>query len=317
MQLITPSFSLLTNFANAHAKSAKNRPISYSSLHPFAPLGKKSVKAHNHSPKFLDLLCMHSKFEAKPKKYNMNILVCISHVPDTTAKINFTADGTALDPAGVQFVINPYDEFGLTKALHIKEAQGANITVLNVGGPETEPTLRKALAIGADTAVRINATPTDAITVAQNIKNHISANAYDLILCGQESIDYNGGQVPAMLAAMLELPFVNACVGLDLSGSEATAKAEIDGGHATYKATLPLVIGGKKGLVEEKDLRIPNMRGIMTARTKPLAVEEGTNGGATSAKSFAKPASKSAVTMVDADNIDELVRLLHEEAKAI
>jgi electron transfer flavoprotein beta subunit len=247
----------------------------------------------------------------------MNILVCISHVPDTTAKINFTADGSALDANGVQFVINPYDEFGLTKALHIKEAQGGTITVLNVGGPETEPTLRKALAIGADSAVRINATPTDAITVAQNIKNHIQANSYDLILCGQESIDYNGGQVPAMLAAMLNLPFVNACVGLDLNGNEATAKAEIDGGHATLKANLPMVIGGKKGLVEEKDLRIPNMRGIMTARTKPLSVEEGSNGGLTKAANFAKPAAKGSTTMVDAGNVEELVRLLHEEAKAI
>ena len=247
----------------------------------------------------------------------MNILVCISHVPDTTAKINFTADGSALDPAGVQFVINPYDEFGLTKALHIKEAQGATITVLNVGGPKTEPTLRKALAIGADQAVRINATPTDAITVAKSIKNHIQANAYDLIICGQESIDYNGQQVPAMVAAFLDLPFVNACVGLDINGGSATAKAEIDGGHASYSCSLPMVVGGKKGLVEEKDLRIPNMRGIMTARTKPLAVEEGEGGGHTAAVSFAKPAAKSAVKLVPADQVNELVRLLHEESKSI
>jgi len=247
----------------------------------------------------------------------VNILVCISHVPDTTAKINFTADGTALDPAGVQFVINPYDEFGLTKALHIKEAQGATITALNVGGPETEPTLRKALAIGADQAVRINATPTDAITVAKSIKNHIQANAYDLIICGQESIDYNGQQVPAMLAALLEIPMVNACVGLNIDGNMATATAEIDGGHATYTASLPMVIGGKKGLVEEKDLRIPNMRGIMTARTKPLSVEEGQNGGNTAPQSFRKPASKSSVKMVAPDQVNELVRLLHEESKSI
>lgn len=248
----------------------------------------------------------------------MNILVCISHVPDTTAKINFTADGSALDPAGVQFVINPYDEFGLTKALHLKEAQGGTITVLNVGPATTEPTLRKALAIGADQAVRIDATPMDAITVAQNIKNHISANSYDLIICGQESIDYNGQQVPAMLAAMLEVPFVNACVGLEVNGSSAVAKAEIDGGHATYNASLPMVVGGKKGLVEEKDLRIPNMRGIMSARTKPLAVEAAAEGtGGTKSVSFEKPAPKSAVTMVDAENVQELVKLLHEEAKAI
>ncbi|MBL6659421.1 MAG: electron transfer flavoprotein subunit beta/FixA family protein [Cryomorphaceae bacterium] len=246
----------------------------------------------------------------------MNLLVCISHVPDTTAKINFDAAGKALDATGVQFVINPYDEFSLTKALHLKEAHGGSITVLNVGGPETEPTLRKALAIGADQAIRINATPTDAITVAKELKNHISANTYDLILCGQESIDYNGQQVPAMLGALLNLPFVNACVDLTIDGSSANATGEIDGGHATYSGSLPLVVGGKKGLVEEKDLRIPNMRGIMTARSKPLQVLEASESDtATQAIKFVKPAGKSSVKLVD--SVDELVHLLHNEAKAI
>ncbi|MDA9792859.1 electron transfer flavoprotein subunit beta/FixA family protein [Schleiferiaceae bacterium] len=246
----------------------------------------------------------------------MNLLVCISHVPDTTAKINFDAAGKALDATGVQFVINPYDEFSLTKALHLKEAHGGSITVLNVGGPETEPTLRKALAIGADQAIRINATPTDAITVAKELKNHISANTYDLILCGQESIDYNGQQVPAMLGALLNLPFVNACVDLTIDGSSANATGEIDGGHATYCGSLPLVVGGKKGLVEEKDLRIPNMRGIMTARSKPLQVLEASESDtATQAIKFVKPAGKSSVKLVD--SVDELVHLLHNEAKAI
>ncbi|NCF53936.1 MAG: electron transfer flavoprotein beta subunit/FixA family protein [Bacteroidetes bacterium] len=246
----------------------------------------------------------------------MNLLVCISHVPDTTAKINFDAAGKALDATGVQFVINPYDEFSLTKALHLKEAHGGSITVLNVGGPETEPTLRKALAIGADQAIRINATPTDAITVAKELKNHISANTYDLILCGQESIDYNGQQVPAMLGALLNLPFVNACVDLTIDVSSANATGEIDGGHATYSGSLPLVVGGKKGLVEEKDLRIPNMRGIMTARSKPLQVLEASESDtATQAIKFVKPAGKSSVKLVD--SVDELVHLLHNEAKAI
>ena len=246
----------------------------------------------------------------------MNLLVCISHVPDTTAKINFDASGKALDATGVQFVINPYDEFSLTKALHLKEAHGGSITVLNVGGPETEPTLRKALAIGADQAIRINATPTDAITVAKELKNHISANTYDLILCGQESIDYNGRQVPAMLGALLNLPFVNACVDLTIDGSSANATGEIDGGHAKYSGSLPLVVGGKKGLVEEKDLRIPNMRGIMTARSKPLQVLEASESDtATQAIKFVKPAGKSSVKLVD--SVDELVHLLHNEAKAI
>ena len=246
----------------------------------------------------------------------MNLLVCISHVPYTTAKINFDAAGKALDATGVKFVINPYDEFSLTKALHLKEAHGGSITVLNVGGPETEPTLRKALAIGADQAIRINATPTDAITVAKELKNHISANTYDLILCGQESIDYNGQQVPAMLGALLNLPFVNACVDLTIDGSSANSTGEIDGGHATYSGSLPLVVGGKKGLVEEKDLRIPNMRGIMTARSKPLQVLEASESDtATQAIKFVKPAGKSSVKLVD--SVDELVHLLHNEAKAI
>ena len=246
----------------------------------------------------------------------MKILVCISHVPDTTSKINFTADNAAFDTNGVQYIINPYDEFSLTKALHLKEAHGGSITVLNVGGPETEPTLRKALAIGADQAIRINATPTDAITVAKELKNHISANTYDLILCGQESIDYNGQQVPAMLGALLNLPFVNACVDLTIDGSSANATGEIDGGHATYSGSLPLVVGGKKGLVEEKDLRIPNMRGIMTARSKPLQVLEASESDtATQAIKFVKPAGKSSVKLVD--SVDELVHLLHNEAKAI
>jgi len=248
----------------------------------------------------------------------MNILVCISHVPDTTAKINFTSDGKALDPNGVQFVINPYDEFGLTKALHLKEAHGGTITVINVGLAGTEPTLRKALAIGADKAVRINAIPEDAITVAKELKNHIKANSYDLIICGQESIDYNGQQVPAMVAAMLKLPFSNACVGLTINDNTALATSEIDGGHATFQANLPMIIGGKKGLVEEKDLRIPNMRGIMSARTKPLElVEPSIIDGTTNALHFEKPAPKAAVKMVEAGNVEELVRLLHEEAKAI
>lgn len=248
----------------------------------------------------------------------MNTLVCISHVPDTTSKINFTADSKALDATGIQYVINPHDEYALTKAIQLKEAGGGTVTVLNVGGANTEPTLRKALAIGADKAVRVNLEPTDSLSVAKAIADHIGGASYDLIMCGQESIDYNGQQVPGMVAAMLDLPFANSCVGLELDGSTATVKSEIDGGNAVYSANLPLVLGSKKGLVEENELRIPNMRGIMTARTKPLEVVEAAAADAgVQSVSFAKPAPKEAVTMVDADNIDELVRLLSDEAKAI
>jgi electron transfer flavoprotein beta subunit len=248
----------------------------------------------------------------------MKVLVCISHVPDTTAKINFTADNSAFDKNGVQFVINPYDEFGLTRAMWIKEKQGGSVTVINVGRAETEPTLRKALAIGADDAIRIDADPTDSFYVASQIAAVAKENNYDLIIAGRESIDYNGGMVPGMLAAMLDQPFVNACVGMEIEGSTAKMIREIDGGKEKLEANLPLVIGGQKGLVEEKDLRIPNMRGIMSARSKPLAVREAVDADhRTQVGSFSKPAPKSAVKMIDKDNVGELVRLLNEEAKVI
>lgn len=248
----------------------------------------------------------------------MKILVCISHVPDTTSKINFTNNDTAFDTNGVQFVINPNDEFGLTRAVWFQEQQGAQVTVINVGGPETEPTLRKALAIGANEAIRINTTPTDGFAVASELATVIKEGNYDLIICGKESLDYNGGMVPGMLASMLGYNFINACLDLKVEGNQATAIREIDGGKETVTTTLPLVIGGQKGLVEEKDLRIPNMRGIMTARTKPLQVVEGTAANAaTTSVQFEKPAPKSAVKLIDADNIDELINLLHNEAKVI
>ncbi|AEV33925.1 electron transfer flavoprotein, beta subunit [Owenweeksia hongkongensis DSM 17368] len=248
----------------------------------------------------------------------MKVLVCISHVPDTTSKINFTSDNKEFDKAGVQFVINPYDEFGLTRAIWLQEKQGATVTVLNVGRAETEPTLRKALAIGANDAIRIDADPTDGYFVAQQIAAVAKENNYDLIIAGRESIDYNGGQVPGMLAAMLNIPFINACMGLEVEGEKASLIREIDGGKEKISASLPLVVGGQKGLVEEKDLKIPNMRGIMSARTKPLAVRPAVDADhKTSVGSFEKPAPKSAVKMIDADNVEELVSLLHNEAKVI
>ncbi len=248
----------------------------------------------------------------------MKILVCISHVPDTTSKINFTDNDTAFDTTGVQFIINPYDEFGLTRALWVKEKQGGTITVANVGTSVTEPTLRKALAIGADDAIRIDSEPVDAYFVAKQLAALIEENGYDLVICGQESIDYNGGQVPGMVAAMLNWPFVSPCVKMELDGNTATLTREIDGGKEVSKADLPIVIGGKKGLVEEKDLRIPNMRGIMMARSKPLTVRPASDVAVnTKAVKYAKPAPKAAVKLIDKENVDELVNLLHEEAKVI
>ena len=246
----------------------------------------------------------------------MKILVCISHVPDTTSKINFTDNDTQFDKNGVQFVINPYDEFSLTRAMWFKEKQGAVVTVVNVGGAETEPTLRKALAIGADEAIRVNTEPKDAFLVAKELAEVAKTGAYDLILAGKESADYNGQMVPGMLAALLDYNFVNGCVGLEVEGSSASLEREIDGGEEKVSASLPLIVAGQKGIVEEKDLKIPNMRGIMMARKKPLNVIEPSGAAATTGtKSFEKPAAKGAVKLVD--NVDALIDLLHNEAKAI
>ena len=248
----------------------------------------------------------------------MKILVCISHVPDTTSKINFTNGDSEFDTNGVQFVINPNDEFGLTRAIWFQEQQGATVTVVNVGGPETEPTLRKALAIGANEAIRINANPSDGFFVAKQLAEVIKNGGYDLIIAGKESLDYNGGMVPGMLAGLLGYNFLNSCVSLTIEGASVTASREIDGGKETVSTSLPLIIGGQKGLVEEKDLRIPNMRGIMTARTKVLTILEPVAASSeTKAIKFEKPAPRSAVKLVSADNLDELIRLLYNEAKVL
>ncbi|MFD1095030.1 electron transfer flavoprotein subunit beta/FixA family protein [Salegentibacter chungangensis] len=248
----------------------------------------------------------------------MKILVCISHVPDTTSKINFTDGDTKFDTNGVQFVINPNDEFGLTRAMWFKEKQGASVDVVNVGGADTEPTLRKALAIGADSAIRVNTPATDGFQVAKELAKVAKDGEYDLIIAGRESIDYNGGMVPGMLAALLDANFINNCISLEIDGDKAKAIREIDGGKETLTASLPLVIGGQKGLVEESDLKIPNMRGIMQARKKPLNVVEPAGAEAqTEAAHFEKPAPKGDVKLVDPENLDELIDLLHNEAKAI
>lgn len=248
----------------------------------------------------------------------MKILVCISHVPDTTSKINFTEGDSKFDTNGVQFVINPYDEFVLTRAMWFKEKQGASITVINVGNATTEPTLRKALAIGADEAIRVNAEATDGYFVAKQLAEVAKEGGYDIILAGRESIDYNGGMVPGMLSGLLDFNFINACISLEVDGTNATAIREIDGGKETLNTNLPIVIAGQKGIVEEKDLRIPNMRGIMMARKKPLIIKEPVSFKATTqSTSFEKPEAKGAVKLIDADNVDELINLLHNEAKVI
>ncbi len=248
----------------------------------------------------------------------MKILVCISHVPDTTSKINFVDDDTVFDKNGVKFVINPNDEFGLTRAVWFQQKQQAEVTVVTVGDPSCEPTLRKCLAIGADKAVRIDLNPTDGFQVAQQLSAHCKVENYDLIIAGRESIDYNGAMVPGMVSALLGYNFVTNCMALEIDGNSVKASREIDEGIESVSCQLPLVIGAQKGLVEEKDLIIPNMRGIMQARQKSLSVIPPVDSEIRSSISkFEKPAPKGAVKMVDANQIDQLIDLLHNEAKVI
>jgi electron transfer flavoprotein beta subunit len=248
----------------------------------------------------------------------MKVLVCISHVPDTTSKINFIENDTKFDVQGVQFVINPNDEFGLTRAMWLKEKQGASIDVINVGNQSSEPTLRKALAIGADKAIRINSDPNDGFFVAKQISEYIKNNTYDLIIAGRESIDYNGAMVPGLIAGFLNINYVTNCIKLEIDNENVLLDREIDGGKETIKGKLPLIIGGQKGLVEESDLRIPNMRGIMQARQKPLEVIEPYNFTSnTKTLKFQKPLPKQAVKLIDSENLDELINLLHNEAKVL
>ena len=248
----------------------------------------------------------------------MNIIVCISSVPDTTSKINFTNNNTEFDKNGIQFIINPYDEFGLTKAIKLKENHGGSITVITVGDLSVEPIIRKALAIGADNGVRINMNPDDGFSTAKEIANYLNDNPYDLIIAGRESIDYNGGVVPGMISELLNIPFINACIDLEISERNANLTREIDGGKEMISCSLPLIIGGQKGLVEESELMIPNMRGIMQSRTKPLKVIEPLeNKKLNKTINLEKPPVKSECKIIDADNVAKLIDLLQNEAKVL
>ena len=245
----------------------------------------------------------------------MKILVCITHVPDTTSRISFTESDTKFDTNGVQFIIGPYDDYALARAVELKEQLGGSITVLNVGGAETEPTIRKALAIGADDAIRVNADPIDSLFVAQQIANVAKDAGYDLILMGRESIDFNGGMVHGMVGEILGLPSISPVMTLDIDGQTAKMTREIEGGKEYLEAQLPFVAGCQEPIAEWK---IPNMRGIMSARTKPLnVVEPSGNETNTKLENFELPPAKGAVKMIDADNVQELVSLLKNEAKVI
>lgn len=246
----------------------------------------------------------------------MKILVCITHVPDTTSKINFTDNNTKFDTNGVQFIIGPYDDYALARAIEIKEATpGTTVTVLNVGLADTEPTIRKALAIGADDAVRVNAEPVDSFFVAAQIVEHAKPVGYDLILMGRESIDYNSGVVHGIVGEMLGLPSISPVMKLDIAGTKATLAREIEGGKEYLEVNLPLVAGCQEPIAEWK---IPNMRGIMSARTKPLKVVEpkAVDSGVKLQK-FELPPPKGSVKMIPADAVEQLVTLLKNEAKVL
>src|SRR5215204_3778753 len=247
----------------------------------------------------------------------MKILVCISKTPDTTAKIAFTDNNTKFAEAGVQWIINPYDEwYALIRAIELKETDASTIIhLVNVGGSDSDAVIRKALALGGDEAIRVNAEPTESFFVATQIAEIAKTGSYDIILTGKETIDYNGSSVGAMLAELLDLPFVGLATSFQLSGSTATIKREIEGGEETVEVNLPVVLSCQKGMAEA---RIPNMRGIMAARTKPLKVVEPiTVEAQTHVSEFVLPPAKAGVKLVSPDNVEELVRLLHEEARAI
>ncbi|MBK0381110.1 electron transfer flavoprotein subunit beta/FixA family protein [Mucilaginibacter segetis] len=245
----------------------------------------------------------------------MKILVCISNVPDTTTKITFTDNNTQFNTNGVQFVINPYDEIALARAIELTDGGKGSVTVINVGEASTEPTIRKALAIGATDAVRINAKPHDAWYVAYQIAEYVKNNPFDMILTGRESIDYNGSKVAAMLGELLNIPSVSIIKKLDVDGEQATVEREIEGGKEVLTIPLPFAAGTAEGVAEPK---IPNMRGIMSARTKPLSVVEPVEVKTFSdIISYETPAPRSQVKLVAPDNTAELVDLLHTQARVI
>ena len=244
----------------------------------------------------------------------MKLLVCISQTPDTTSRIQFTNGGKDLDKNGVQFIMNPYDEwYALVRALELKEQVGGTVTLLHVGGAANEATIRKGLAIGADDAIRVDAEATSSWFVAQQIA--ANAAGYDVVFFGKETIDYNGSEVPAMVAELLDQPFIAYASKMTVAGTLATIERDIEGGKETLEVATPFVISCAKGIAEQ---RIPNMQGIMMSKRKPVKVVPAA--AATelvSTVGYALPPAKAGVKLVSPDNMEELVRLLHDEAKVI
>jgi len=247
----------------------------------------------------------------------MKILVCISKTPDTTAKIAFTDNNTKFDTNGVQWIINPYDEwYSLVRAIELKESDASTVIhLITVAGADADPIIRKALALGGDEAIRVNADSHDSFYIASQIAEIAKQGNYDLVFTGKETIDYNGSSIGGMVAELLDLPYISLATKFEVSGKKATITREIEGGEEICEVELPAVVSCQKGMAEQ---RIPNMRGIMAARTKPLkVVEPVATDSLTTVTSFELPPAKSGVKLVSPDNVEELVRLLNEEAKAI
>jgi electron transfer flavoprotein beta subunit len=249
----------------------------------------------------------------------MRILICISNVPDTTTKVKFADNNSRLDTTGIQWVINPWDELSLTRALELKDdaANGVeSVTVAHVGPASSEPTIRKALAIGADAAFRVDAEPHDAYQVAAQLAKVFESAPFDIVLCGIESSDYNGSTVGSMLAEFLNIPSVSAVSGLRIEAGKVLVTREIDGGKEVIDVPSPFVGIVQKGIAKEP--RIASMRGIMQARTKPIQVLESVQADQlTVIESFEPPKPRAACKFVEPDNPGKLIELLQNEAKVI
>ena len=245
----------------------------------------------------------------------MKILVCISNVPDTTTKITFTDNNSHFNKNGVQFILNPYDEIALARAIELTENEQGTVTVIHVGDASTDPTLRKALAIGATDAVRINAEPLDAYFVAEQIAAYAKDKSYDMILTGRESIDYNGAKVAAMIGELMDIPSVSIAKKITIEGNNGILEREIEGGKEVLSIPFPFVAGTAEGVA---DWKIPNMRGIMAARTKPLTVVEPVSvDQLTQIANFEIPTPRVSVKLIDDNDMDNLIALLHNEAKVL
>ena len=245
----------------------------------------------------------------------MKVLVCVSNVPDTTTKVSFNADNTQFNTTGVQFILNPYDEIALARAIELTEGTEGSVTVIHVGELGSEPTIRKALAIGANDAVRINAAPRDSYFVSSQIAEYAKEKGFDMILTGRESIDYNGSQVAAMIGELLDIPSISIIKKLEIEGEKAKLTREIEGGKEILSVPFPFVASCAEGVAEPK---IPNMRGIMSARTKPMEIIEAISvDKLVDFQSYSIPAPRGSVTMLSADETEKLVDLLHSKSKVI